>query len=92
MKHNNILNELWEYIDTFNPYASEEEKAILSLVAEKSEKFAKSITIEQMAIFEDYLDSLSELHSVERKEAFIKGVQFAVRFLLEATKNSTELK
>ena len=85
MKRNNILDELWEYIDTFNPYASKEEKEILCVVAEKSEKFAKLITNEQMEIFEDYHDSLSELHSVERKEAFAKGVRFATRFLLEAT-------
>ncbi len=84
MKHNNILNELWEYIDTFNPYAGKEEKEILSVVAVKSEEFAKSMTNEQIPIFEDYHDSLSELHSVERKEAFVKGVRFATQFLLEA--------
>ena len=82
-----ILETLWEYIDTFNPYASEEEKKIFSIVAKKSEEFEKIITDEQMRAFEDYKDSLSELHSVERKEAFAKGVRFATQFLLEATNN-----
>ena len=79
------LDKLWEYIETFNPYASEEEKAILIVVAEKSEKIEKSMTDEQMPIFEEYRDSLSELHSIERKEAFIKGVRFTTQFLLDAT-------
>ena len=80
-----ILDTLWEYIETFNPYASEEEKAILIVVAEKSEKLSKSLTADQALIFEDYHGSLSELHSIERKEAFIKGVRFTTQFLLDAT-------
>ena len=83
-----ILDTLWEYIETFNPYASEEEKAILIVVAEKSEKLSKSLTADQALIFEDYRDSLSELHSVERKESFIKGIKFATQFLLEATEKT----
>lgn len=88
MKSNQkLLDTLWEYIDTFNPYTSEEEKKILSVVAKKSEEFVKSMTNEQTVAFEDYRDSLWELHSVERKEAFAKGVKFASQFLLEATEN-----
>ena len=82
------LDKLWEYIETFNPYASEEEKAILIVVAEKSEKLSKSLTSDQTLIFEDYHDSLSELHSVERKESFIKGIKFASQFFLEATEKT----
>ena len=80
-----IIDTLWEYIETFNPYASEEEKKIFSVVAEKSEIFTKTMTDEQIPIFEDYHDSLYELHSIEQKEAFVKGVKFATQFLLEAT-------
>ena len=83
-----ILDTLWEYIETFNPYASEEEKAILIVVAEKSEKLSKSLTADQALIFEDYHGFLSELHSVERKESFIKGIKFATQFLLEATEKT----
>lgn len=82
------LDKLWEYIETFNPYASKEEKAILIVVAEKSEKLSKSLTADQALIFEDYHGSLSELHSVERKESFIKGIKFATQFLLEATEKT----
>ena len=58
------------------------------MVAEKSEKIEKSMTDEQMPIFEEYRDSLSELHSVERKESFIKGIKFDSQFLLEATEKT----
>lgn len=82
-----ILDTLWKYIDTFNPYSSEEEKKLFSIVAKKSEEFEKIITEEQMKFFEDYQASLSKLQSVERREAFAKGVRFATQFLPEATNN-----
>ncbi len=79
------LDHLWECLDTFNTYASEEEREILSVVAKKSELFIKSINEQQTKLFEDYQNSLSELNIVCQKNAFIKGIKFATAYLLEAT-------
>lgn len=89
MRNNqNILDVLWEYVDTFNPYASDDEKKVLSIVSEKSDAFKKMITDDQYSLFEDYQDSLLELCSVEKKEAFIKGVKFASQLIIEIMRDS----
>ena len=82
-----ILNLLWKYTDIFNLYATDDEKKTLSVVAKKSSDLKKSLSDNQYLVFEDYQNSLLELCSVEKKEAFIRGVKFAAGFIFEALNN-----
>ena len=88
-KRNNVLEDLWEYIEMIHPYATDEERQAILVVSKKTEKFKESLDNNQKELFEDYFDSLQDLDGICLREAFIKGVKFATKYILEATDDTT---
>ncbi len=78
------LHTLWEYIEAFEPYSSEEETKALRVVIQRAEKLEKALSQEQKELLDLYRDSIYELNSICTSEAFVKGVRFATSYLLSA--------
>lgn len=85
MKNNKFLSELWNNIDMIDVTPSKDEKEIIGDLETHGNALINSLDNKQKALFERYDSSMSELNYVCRQEAFIKGVRFATRYLLEAT-------
>lgn len=88
-KRNNVLNDLWEYIDMINPYATDEEHQAILVVYQKTEKFKESLDNNQKELFEDYFDSLQDFDDICLREAFIKGIKFATKYIMEVMDDNT---
>ncbi len=76
---NEYLLEKCAVIDT------EEERALLRKTAEKHEIINSMLTKEQSTAIESYIDALCEIHSSFSQKAFLKGCEFAVSFIFEAS-------
>ncbi len=83
-KDNDILGDLFEWVDNSSPFSTDEEKEILSVVSQKSEALTESLNDEQRCLLEEYHSSLSELNYICYRQYFIKGIRFATSFLIEA--------
>lgn len=84
-KDKKILHTLWEYIETFEPLSSEEERKALTIVIHRVESLEKTLNQEQKDLLDLYRDSIYELDSICQYEAFVKGVRFATSYFLEVT-------
>ena len=74
-KRNNVLEDLWEYIEMSHPYATDEERQAILVVSQKTEKFKESLDNNQKELFEDCLDSLRVFDDICLREAFIKVIE-----------------
>ncbi|MBP3401812.1 MAG: hypothetical protein J6K85_02005 [Clostridia bacterium] len=83
-KDRKTLHTLWEYIEAFEPFSSEEEKRALRVVIQRVEILEKTLSQEQKELLELYRDSIYELDSICKTEAFVKGIRFATSYLLSA--------
>ena len=79
------LNNLWEMLENYNIRSSEEEQKFFSDAENKKLALLRLMDDDQKRLFFHYEEAMSSLIETERKEAFIKGVKFATKFLLEAT-------
>lgn len=83
MKNN--LENLWlNYIIEIPMNKTDKEKEIISEWAKKEDYFYAMLSKEQINAFEDYDNTLSQVNRITEKNAFIKGVMFATRFIFEA--------
>ena len=80
-----LLDQLWyAYLNQY-PYETDEE--IIRLrddLLSKEQQLRAGFTEEQTKLFFCYNDSVGMLEVVKERNAFIKGVKFAVNFMLES--------
>lgn len=80
-----IIDELWyDYMIEEIIERSNQEKEIIKEFKESEKAFRISLNKEQKSVFEKYDSSLSKVSRISEKNAFIKGVRFATKFLCEA--------
>lgn len=63
---------------------SNEENIIINKLTEKDRLFRSSLNEEQIKFLNEYDDAVAQVERISEKNAFIKGVMFATRFILEA--------
>ena len=84
----NDLEKLWfEYLIEFPIKNSEKEKQIINEYTEKENLFRSKLNKEQIEIFEEYDNAVSKVSSISEKNAFLKGIMFATRFIFQALCN-----
>ena len=79
------LEDLWfDYLIEFPIERNEREKTTIKEWLNKEKYFRSNLNEEQIAMLEEYDDALSAVNRISEKNAFIKGVLFATRFIFEA--------
>lgn len=80
------LEKLWnEYLlDECAVIDTDEERNLTKKAAELHEKANALLNKEQQEAIEKYVDALFDIEALFAKNAFCKGCEFAVSFLLEA--------
>lgn len=63
---------------------SNEENIIINNLTEKDRLFRSSLNEEQIKFLNEYDDAVAQVVRISEKNAFIKGIMFATRFILEA--------
>jgi len=82
------LEDLWySYLAEKRTVMSEEECEIMNVVVNNSQKLRNTFNHNQEELFEKYDDSLADLRICYEKDAFLKGINFATKFLFEAIQN-----
>ena len=80
-----ILEDLWYSYQMENAVkAGKQEREMAERISIAEGVLHQSLTKEQKAALKAYEDCLDEISGVCEKNAFVKGVRFAVGFLLEA--------
>lgn len=80
-----VLEDLWYYYLIEAPMErNDKEKAIISEWSEKENYFRSKLNEEQLKFLNEYDDAVSQVGRISEKNAFLKGVMFATRFLVEA--------
>lgn len=79
------LDNLWySYLMESVLKKSDKENQLIKQFSTDENALVKTLNDEQKLLFDKYDKSLSSLNGLTEKMAFIKGVKFTVRFLLEA--------
>ena len=80
-----MLEDLWYSYQMENAVkASKPEKEMAKRISTAEEVLHRSLNDEQKAALKAYEACLDEISGVCEKNAFVKGIRFAVGFLLEA--------
>lgn len=80
-----LLENLWfNYIIELPIQKTKKEKQIVSEWLKQEKYFRSKLNEEQIEFLEEYDNALSEVNRITEKNAFIKGVMFATRFIFEA--------
>lgn len=74
--YNHMIEEIAERTD--------KEKEIIKNLTESDNQLRDKLNEEQKALLQDYDDAFLQVSRISEKNAFVKGVQFATRFLIEA--------
>ncbi len=82
------LEKLWnEYLwEKCSEIDTDEERRLTKYAAELHEKASASLSKDQEAAVEKYVDALCDIQELFVKKAFFKGCKFAVSFLLNSEK------
>lgn len=79
------LENLWfNYLIEIPIKRSAEEIAAINELSEKEKYFRTILNEEQLTAFTEYDNSLSKVSRISEKNAFIKGIMFATRFIYQA--------
>ena len=79
------LEDLWyNYIIEISLKKDKREKTAISRFVEKEEEIRSMLDEKQLSKLEEYDDAVSEMSSISEKNAFIKGVSFATKFIFQA--------
>ncbi|MBQ2726269.1 MAG: hypothetical protein IJF78_11235 [Clostridia bacterium] len=82
---NKLLESLWyDYISQEPGRLSDELRAVRCELRVKEDALFGELNNTQKSALLEYEDCLNELHAVCEKDAFVRGIRFAVRFLLDA--------
>lgn len=82
-KFDSLLAKIWDYIQMLDVKASTEEIEITSRLESAETALLSLLNEEQKAAFHSYEGIKSEINYMGECDAFIKGVKFATRYLLE---------
>lgn len=85
---NELLFEIWEYVDSKNVLSTAEETEYVKIIAECEEDISLVLDEEGVVLFNRLRDSLSELNYIDRRNAFIEGIKFATQYIFEALENN----
>ena len=78
------LENLWfDYLIEAPIGRSAKENDIIKKWSEKEKLLRSKLNEEQLEIFEEYDAALSSINRISEKNAFVKGVKFATRFIFE---------
>ncbi len=82
-----LLEDLWySYIQEEDGIDSEEARAVLKNLVEIEEKLNSELNENQRETLENFSRLYSDLYCIYEREAFVKGVKFATKYLIESTK------
>ena len=82
------LQDLWfDYIIEFPIERNEKERATIEEWSKKEKDFRSFLNEEQLKFLEEYDNAVSAVGRISEKNAFLKGVRFATRFIFEALKD-----
>ena len=84
---NELLFDIWEYYEMKNTISYAEELKYVKEAEECEEKLLVNLGEKEKILFEHFNDSLSELSYLSRRNAFIQGIKFATKYLLEVFDN-----
>ena len=80
-----LLEDIWNnYQLEKKPQIDNEEKEIINRLVQNERKFTELLNREQTIAYENFDACINELHTLIEKDAFIKGVRFATKFLIES--------
>ena len=82
-KFDSLLAKIWDSIQMLDVKASTEEIEITSRLESAETALLSLLNEEQKAAFHSYEGIKSEINYIGECDAFIKGVKFATRYLLE---------
>ena len=79
------LEQLWySYIVETGTVRTESDRAIIKNLSEKDEQLRSSLNQEQIKLLEEYDKAFTATYTLLEKDAFVKGIKFATRFLFES--------
>lgn len=79
------LEDLWyNYLIEVIVERTDKEKEIIKNLTESDNCLRDKLNEEQKELLEEYDDAFMQVSRISEKNAFVKGVQFAARFLVEA--------
>lgn len=82
-----LLEDLWySYIQEEDEADSEEARAVLKAPVETEEKLNSELNENQRETLENFSRLYSELYCIYEREAFVKGVKFATKYLIESAR------
>lgn len=82
----NLLEDLWfSYLIEERVVLSDSDRIIVQSSNAKREKIYNTLNQDQKNDFDDNEENSNDICNIYEKEAFIKGVRFAVQFLNGAT-------
>lgn len=88
---NPILEELWySYIMENSIEENAQSKKLLRTLVEKQDYLKDNLDPEVFKICEECHSIIFEMGGISEKEAFVKGVQFATGYLVEALHSKTK--
>lgn len=79
-----LLEDLFYNYLSLNKRCSEEEKKLVSTIVKNEEMLLNGLDEEKKQTLEKFLDAINDIQSFLVKEAFIDGVRFSSRFIIEA--------
>ena len=79
------LEQLWySYIAETGTVRTESDRAIIRNLSVKDEQLRSKLNQEQTNPLEEYDKAFTATYNLLEKDAFIKGIKFATRFLFES--------
>ena len=79
------LDDLWNYYLVDVPIKdTKKEKLIKENFLNIEKGFHSKLTQEQLEFLEEYDDAVSSIGRISERQAFVKGVMFATRFIFQA--------
>lgn len=84
-----MLEDLWySYLIEKRVEKTDSDRSVINLYNQKRDEIFNTLSDTQKQLFESYEDSFNEICNIYEKEAFIKGVSFAMNFFASALKSS----
>ncbi|MBO5009110.1 MAG: hypothetical protein J6D20_00195 [Clostridia bacterium] len=81
-----ILGELWDlYFESTTNTRSDEEQKILDTLIEQEELLNKNLCNEMKEALKIYDNCLNDLWHIGEKKAFVAGIKFATKYMIEMT-------
>jgi len=85
MFSDSVLEKLWDSYLIETPVPCDGERGeLIRRFGECEDRLRPNLSREQILALEDYDRASDAIHSLDEKHAFLTGVRFAVRFILEA--------